>query len=101
MWILAAGITHNQQAGILRGLLNGLSDTLAALYIDMGTRMECITLITQSEFGRRAFDNASLGTDHGHGNCMLAMGGDENGGRCLPTGRDLATASSTDREISM
>ncbi len=73
--------THNQQAGILSGLLTSLSDTLAAFYTDMGTRMDCITLITQSEFGRRAFDNASLGTDHGHGNCMLAMGGGVNGGQ--------------------
>ncbi len=61
--------------------MTSLSDTLAAFYTDMGTRMDCITLITQSEFGRRGYGNASLGTDHGHGNCMLAMGGGVNGGQ--------------------
>jgi uncharacterized protein (DUF1501 family) len=28
-----------------------------------------------SEFGRRLKENASRGTDHGHGNVMLLMGG--------------------------
>lgn len=73
--------THNQQAGILSGLFTTPSDTLAAFYTDMGARMDCTTLITQSEFGRRAFDNASFGTDHSPGNCMLAMGGGVNGGQ--------------------
>lgn len=33
-----------------------------------------------SEFGRTTVENASGGTDHGHGNCMFVMGGGVNGG---------------------
>jgi uncharacterized protein (DUF1501 family) len=33
-----------------------------------------------SEFGRRLKANKSGGTDHGHGNVMLALGGNVNGG---------------------
>ncbi len=72
--------TDNEQAGILSGLLTSLPDMLAAFYTDMGTRKDCITIIIQSEFGLRAFDNTSLGTDHGHCNCKLATGGGVNGG---------------------
>jgi uncharacterized protein (DUF1501 family) len=34
-----------------------------------------------SEFGRRLGVNASDGTDHGHGNAMLVLGGNVNGGK--------------------
>ena len=34
-----------------------------------------------SEFGRRAHENGSLGTDHGHGSLMLLLGGSVEGGR--------------------
>jgi len=72
--------THNQQNVELANLLQDFSDSLAAFYTDMGSRMAYITVVTMSEFGRRAYENASGGTDHGHGNCMLALGGGVNGG---------------------
>ena len=34
-----------------------------------------------TEFGRRASENASLGTDHGHGTAMLVLGGGVMGGQ--------------------
>ena len=33
------------------------------------------------QFGRRAGENASLGTDHGHGSLMMLMGGNVQGGK--------------------
>ncbi|MEE4375892.1 MAG: DUF1501 domain-containing protein, partial [Candidatus Competibacteraceae bacterium] len=72
--------THNQQNVELANLLQDFSDSLAAFYTDMGSRMAYITVVTMSEFGRRAYENASGGTDHGHGNCILALGGGVNGG---------------------
>jgi uncharacterized protein (DUF1501 family) len=38
-------------------------------------------MIVYSEFGRRVFDNADAGTDHGWGNNLLAVGGGVNGGQ--------------------
>ena len=59
---------------------------------------------TMSEFGRTVAENGSGGTDHGHANCMLALGGSVKGGRILgdwPSlerellyeGRDLAVTT--------
>ncbi|MDP9349589.1 MAG: DUF1501 domain-containing protein, partial [Gemmatimonadota bacterium] len=38
-------------------------------------------VITMSEFGRTAAENGTGGTDHGHANCMLVLGGPVRGGR--------------------
>jgi hypothetical protein len=38
------------------------------------------TVIIQSEFGRRLYQNISNGTDHGNGNLMLVLGKQVNGG---------------------
>ena len=35
----------------------------------------------QGEFGRRVFDNADIGTDHGSGADILVVGGPVNGGQ--------------------
>ena len=64
-------------------LMSDLAQNLAAFHLDMQSRMNRLTLLVMSEFGRRADENVSLGTDHGHGNCMLAMGGHINGGQVI------------------
>ncbi len=76
--------THNQQGqleGELPTLLNEFSSGLASLYHDLGDRAKRVTIVTMSEFGRRVKENASDGTDHGHGNCMFVLGGGVNGGK--------------------
>lgn len=66
---------HDNEAGILATLLDELARTLAAFDTDLGTRMANVTVITMTEFGRRAAQNESGGTDHGSGYGMLLMGG--------------------------
>jgi len=79
--------THvNQSAQIpAQGqLANNLADfgqSLAAFYQDLGDRMEDVTVVTMSEFGRTAKENGNRGTDHGHANVMFVMGGDVHGGK--------------------
>ncbi len=76
--------THNAEGqldGELPTLLNEFSTGLAALYHDLGERAGRVTIVTMSEFGRRVQENASSGTDHGHGNCMFVIGGGVNGGK--------------------
>lgn len=79
--------THvNQSAQIpAQGqLANNLADfgqSLAAFYQDLGDRMEDVTVVTMSEFGRTAKENGNRGTDHGHANAMFVMGGDVHGGK--------------------
>jgi len=76
--------THAAQGGVqgpLANLLQELAGGLSAFYTDMQDDMHRITVVVMSEFGRRAQENASKGTDHGHGNAMFLMGGGVNGGK--------------------
>ena len=66
--------------GRLANLLRDFSDSMAAFSQDMGDRMEDITLVTMSEFGRTARENGNRGTDHGHANYMFVLGGQVRGG---------------------
>ena len=67
----------------------------------MGDAAGNVTLVTMSEFGRTARENGTGGTDHGHANAMLVLGGEVKGGKVygrwpgleneqLNEGRDLA-----------
>jgi uncharacterized protein (DUF1501 family) len=50
------------------------------LVTDLGDRMADTVVLTMSEFGRAVNENGNRGTDHGHGNAMLVMGGGVHGG---------------------
>jgi len=80
---------HNTQGNAGGGnygtRIQQLAEGLAAFYADLdgaGSQNynNRLTVVVQSEFGRRLAENADNGTDHGHGNVMLAMGGTVNGG---------------------
>jgi len=78
--------THIAQGGAQGQLANRLTELsrgLRAFYDDLGDRMEDVLVVSMSEFGRTVAENGSGGTDHGHGNCMMVMGGSANGGRVL------------------
>jgi uncharacterized protein (DUF1501 family) len=96
--------THvNQGAtrGQLATRLDDLARGVAALATDLGERMADTVIVTMSEFGRAVRENGNRGTDHGHGNVMMILGGGVHGGRVygrwpgldresLFEGRDLA-----------
>jgi uncharacterized protein (DUF1501 family) len=87
--------THSAQgpvSGTMAVLMNRLSSALAAFHQDMsaGSSPGYIVAVV-SEFGRRVFENGSLGTDHGHGNAMMLMGPAVGGGRVLRHWQGLAT----------
>ena len=99
------GWDHHANEGGARGqIANRLpefSGGLRAFYDDLGDRIEDVVVVTMSEFGRTARENGNAGTDHGHGNAMLVLGGPVLGGKVygdwpgleasqLHEGRDLA-----------
>ncbi|TDR37374.1 uncharacterized protein (DUF1501 family) [Tahibacter aquaticus] len=72
---------HNDELRLLAPLLDEFARGLAALRTDLGPLMSKVCLVSMSEFGRRAYENASGGTDHGTGNCLFVLGGGVAGGR--------------------
>ncbi len=60
-----------------------VASALSAFDRDLGPWRERVTLVAMTEFGRRANENASAGTDHGHGACWIVMGGGIRGGRVV------------------
>src|SRR5256885_11008151 len=75
--------THvNQGAaqGQLASRLDDFARSIAALVADLGDRMEDTIVLTMSEFGRAVNENGNRGTDHGHGNAMMVIGGGVKGG---------------------
>src|SRR5579872_4584006 len=74
-------VAAQPHAGQLANNLTQFSQALAAFHQDLGDRMEDVTLVTMSEFGRTARENGNRGTDHGHANVMFVMGGDVRGGK--------------------
>jgi len=72
---------HTNEAPQLTQLLQQFGNSLSAFAKDMGDRMEDIVLVTMSEFGRTAKEDGNGGTDHGHGNVMMVLGGPVNGGK--------------------
>jgi uncharacterized protein (DUF1501 family) len=67
--------------GVLANRLDDLSRGIAALARDLGDRMQDVLVMTMSEFGRAVTENGSRGTDHGHGNAMMILGGGVRGGK--------------------
>jgi len=76
--------THAGEGGSQGQLANNLrnfSDSIAAFARDLGSRMSDVVLVTMSEFGRTVRENGNRGTDHGHANFMLVLGGGVKGGK--------------------
>jgi len=76
--------THAGEGGSQGQLANNLrnfSDAIAAFTRDLGSRMSDVVLVTMSEFGRTVRENGNRGTDHGHANVMMVIGGGVKGGK--------------------
>ena len=99
------GWDHHVNEGAVEGqlgnVLRDFSQSLAALWTDLGHLGEDTVIVTMSEFGRTARENGNRGTDHGHANVMFVLGGPVKGGKVygswpgldqsqLYEGRDLA-----------
>jgi uncharacterized protein (DUF1501 family) len=74
--------THRNQPRQHEQLLKQLADGLAHFRQAMidADRWDRVLLLTYSEFGRRAAENKSLGTDHGTAAPHLVLGGSVRGG---------------------
>ncbi|MDZ4832474.1 MAG: DUF1501 domain-containing protein [Candidatus Melainabacteria bacterium] len=73
------GGAEGQQATNIEDLSNGLG----ALYKDLKHQMHRTTIVVMTEFGRRSYENSSMGTDHGRGFALMAIGEKVKGGRVI------------------
>ncbi len=98
--------THENQGdggtGYFANQFGSLASGLAALMTDLsnsgGTdHSQRLTVVVMSEFGRTFKQNASRGTDHGHGNVMFVLGGKVNGGQVYGQWPGLHTDQLYDR----
>ncbi len=72
---------QGRSGGLLFGLLDDLAKALAAFLSDLGSDMKRVTVVVQTEFGRRSYENTTLGTDHGRGSVMFLLGAGVQGGK--------------------
>jgi len=73
--------THSGQIARQELLMQRMDEAVTAFRNDMAgkNRWNDCVLVVISEFGRRVFENGSVGTDHGHGNAFLVAGGPVRG----------------------
>jgi uncharacterized protein (DUF1501 family) len=74
-------VNEGAALGQLATRLDDFGRGIAALVRDLGDRMQDVVIMTMSEFGRAVAENGNRGTDHGHGNAMLILGGAVRGGK--------------------
>jgi len=68
-------------SGLQADLIHQLASGLAAFDRDLSEQRDRVVTVVMTEFGRRTYENSSLGTDHGRGFAMLALGGSVKGGK--------------------
>ena len=73
-------VNEGSTQGLLAARLDDFARGIGALVTDLGEQMRDTVILTMSEFGRTLAENGSRGTDHGHGNAMLAIGAGVKGG---------------------
>ena len=76
---IGQGVTTGWQPSLLKTL----GDALAAFCHDLGDDLRRVTIVVQTEFGRRLAENSGLGTDHGRASTMWVLGGGVRGGQVL------------------
>lgn len=92
---------HDSLGAELPPLCTDFADSLMAFHTDLGARMDHISVIAMTEFGRRVRENGSLGTDHGYGSAMYALGGGVRGNQVITEWPGLATQNLNNGDLEI
>ena len=96
--------THEDQGTLNGGFAENaaaFARALTAFWNDLGSRAERVTVLVMTEFGRRVEENASAGTDHGHGGVLWLLGGGVRGGRVYGRWPGLAAEKLDDGDLAV
>jgi uncharacterized protein (DUF1501 family) len=69
------------EAGLQADSIEQLASGLSAFDKDLGSSRSTVTTLVITEFGRRSYENSSMGTDHGRGFTVFAIGDRIAGGQ--------------------
>lgn len=69
------------EGGRHAAMLGELAASIRAFFDTIGDHGKRTVVCTMTEFGRTCRENGNEGTDHGHGSCMLLVGGGLRGGK--------------------
>lgn len=81
-------------SGLQATLIDQLARCLAAFDTDLAACRDRVTVLVMTEFGRRVYENGSLGTDHGRGFALIALGNGILGGKVHGSWPGLAEENS-------
>jgi uncharacterized protein (DUF1501 family) len=87
--------------GWMHRQLADVASCLAAFATDLGAGLANVSLVTLTEFGRRAQENGDGGVDHGYGQAVLALGGGVRGGQVYGRWPGLAPANLDNGDVAM
>ncbi len=89
--------THTSSKGQLHDHAVEAAGALNAFFQDLGTGLRpYVSLLTSTEFGRTTGENGGQGTDHGHAQGVMVLGGGSTGG--VRGGDPIIGASGPDNE---
>jgi uncharacterized protein (DUF1501 family) len=87
--------------GWMHRQLADVASCLAAFATDLGAGLSNVSLVTLTEFGRRAQENGDGGVDHGYGQAVLALGGGLRGGQVYGRWPGLAPENLDSGDVAM
>jgi uncharacterized protein (DUF1501 family) len=73
------------------------SESITALWTDLGQLQDEVTIMTMTEFGRTVRQNGTGGTDHGRASCSFILGNQVAGGKVHGNVKSLAIDNLEDR----
>lgn len=85
-------VAQGAHEGWHAGLLGEVAGSVDAFLTDLGSLAKRVTVVVQTEFGRRIDENSGFGTDHGRAGVMAVLGAGVKGGKVCGEWPTLAPA---------
>ena len=82
-------INQGNEKGALANKLKEFSEAISTFVEEIGPKIQDVTIVTITEFGRTVRENGNQGTDHGHGSCFFVINGNLKSKNIIANWKDL------------